>query len=131
MSVPRMSLPAALERLCHRLSDSRSGEMPAVRSLPDPTGILAQLGLTDSGTDGRTPDPGRRARPPARVPNLRLPTMNLPDLHMPDLHMPDLTLPDLTLPDLTLPDGLRGLLGKLMPNETADPAIESAAQRRW
>ena len=66
MSVPRMSLPAALERLCHRLSDSRPGEMSAVRSLPDPTGILAQLGLTDSGTDGkprtRAGVPGHRRR---------------------------------------------------------------------
>jgi poly(hydroxyalkanoate) depolymerase family esterase len=102
--------------------------MSAVRSLPDPTGILAQLGLTDSGTDGMTPDPGRRGRPPVRVPNLTLPTMNLPDLHMPDLHMPDLHRPDLTRPDLTLPDGLRDLLGRLMPSETPDPAIESAAQ---
>ena len=53
MSTKCSSLPAALNHLRQRLSDALPQTAPGDR-LPDPTGILAQLGLTGSSPASST-----------------------------------------------------------------------------
>lgn len=118
MSTQRLSLPAALDRLCHLLARTRTEHESSGRSLPDPTGILAQLGLT-----GGPPDAGGLPRTNMAGLHRSLPDLNLPDL--PALNLPDLKLPDLNLPGLTLPGGP---LGNRLPGGAPDPALDRAAQ---
>lgn len=121
-----LSLPAALDRLGR--SRSRTGTGRPGPHLPDPTGILAQLGLT--GPPGPHPDLPRVTRPDLTLPDLTLPTITLPDLTLPELKLPELKLPDLARPDLTLPGllGASGLLAAHHSNATTDADLERVAQ---
>lgn len=151
MSTTCPSLSAARNRLRQKLSGALPRTTPGA-PLPDPTGILAQLGLTGprptSPVDptGPTPHPeptsshspnvsppstGRPgfARPDATRPTLHLPNLNLPDLTMTNLTLPDLSRPSLNLPDLNL-SGLSlpsGALLKDLPGTRDDSALHGAA----
>ncbi len=106
MSPTCSSLPAALNRLRRRMPGPPADHAAARPNLPDPTGILAQLGIT-----GPAPD--------VTGPPTRLPEFTLPDLRLPNLRMPDLQLP-------TLPGGpLSGLPGA--PGGPDEAALRRAA----
>ncbi len=111
MSRKCSSLPAALDRLRHQLAGPLPDSSAAGRTLPDPTGILAQLGLT-----GAPPD---RAGLP-----ISLPEFTLPDLRLPDLPLSDLRLPDLPMPAI---DGLRGPLVTRHPGGPDESVLFDAA----
>ena len=134
MSTTCSSLPAALNRLRGRMS----GALPHPDqggSLPDPTGILAQLGLTGAPPDH--PDDGttiasQRFSPAGRqpigtLPGRRRPTFTLPDLNLPNGGRPDLQLPNLNLPGLdSLPGSLAGSLPGSLAGGLAGVRDESA-----
>lgn len=111
MSKKRPSLPGALNPLRCRWSGPLPGHRSTVSDLPDPTGILAQLGITG---------------PPSNEPGLRtpLPHVVLPDVIMSDLTMPNLTVPNLTLPNLTTAGGP---LAAGLPGQADVSALQDAA----
>lgn len=134
MSTTCSSLPAALNRLRQALSDALPDRSPG-GPLPDPTGILAQLGLTDvAPNEPAQPAPHhlsrlRRERPRFAAPMPDLANMTMPDLTMPDLNLRGLDLPRMTLPDFTLPglDLPSGSLHKDLPGTRDDSALHDAA----
>lgn len=132
MSTTCSSLPAALKSLRHRLS----GSLPHPGSagpLPDPTGILAQLGLTGMAPDltaGPTTAAAQSVSPGAHpVPTVTMPTAQMPKVTMPTVSMSDLRLPNLQMPNLQLPDlgSLPGSLGGGLPGSHDESALKNAA----
>lgn len=133
MSTTCSSLPAALKRLRQALPDALSARSPGA-PLPDPTGILAQLGLSGPPPDpstGATPRTPRNVtfprgpRPAAVAQGLTLPNMSLPNVSLPNVSLPNVTMPDLHLsgPSLTagsLMTGLPGLRDDSVLHEAAD-----------
>lgn len=137
MSTKCSSLPAALNGLRRRLSDALPPTTSG-QSLPDPTGILAQLGLTgpqrpiatgQQDPTSSSPQHFSLPRPGWDRTRLTLPEITMPDVVMPDLRMPDIGLSGLNLPDLPIP-GLTmspGSLGRGLPGAQDDSALRHAA----
>lgn len=109
MSATCSSLPAALKRLRQALPDGLSVRSPGA-PLPDPTGILAQLGLTgpppDHSTGPNQSSAQRMSVPPGRRPEAVAPRLNLPNLTLPKVTMPDLHLAGPSMPPGSLVTGL-------------------------
>jgi poly(hydroxyalkanoate) depolymerase family esterase len=124
MSTKCSSLPAALNHLRQRLSDALPQTAPGDR-LPDPTGILAQLGLTGSSPVSSTgttlPTPQTLSLPFGGGAGAGRPNLSMPNLSMPNLKIPDLKMPDLDLP------GLTGSLGAGLPGVRDDSALRDVA----
>jgi poly(hydroxyalkanoate) depolymerase family esterase len=150
MSKKCSSLPAALNGLRQRLSDALPPIAPG-QPLPDPTGILAQLGLSGpqrpAPTDQQNPTSSPQqyfsrpmagrpevnrtefTRPRRNLPKLSLPEITMPDVLMPDLRMPDIGRSGLNLPDFNL-SGLTmspGSLGTGLTGARDDSALRGAA----
>jgi poly(hydroxyalkanoate) depolymerase family esterase len=112
-------LTATLSRARRLLADQTAAAGAQTGSLPDPTGILARLGLSTAAPAGTLPDF-------SSMPSMSMPTATMPTVTMPDLKNTGMaSFPRIDLSS-SLSQGLPGLGGAAGPQQGARAAAAAA-----